>query len=483
MAHFGSGGNAVSDWLDAARNGTQRFIGLWADTQSAYALYAADAAAPRLIRVLVENGCYPALSPHRPAAAWFERMVRDLWGHVAEGATDPRPWLDHGRWPVTRPMAMLPQSRGPGAPEPPTFLPTAGEDLHQVPVGPIHAGVIEPGHFRITAEGETVLRVEALLGYTHKGTLALMRGKSPRAAARYAARLSGDSTVAHSIAFARAAEAASGVEAPARAAALRAVMAEIERIASHLRDIGMVCGDVALAAIEATCEQLREELLRASADAVGHRLMMDMVIPGGVAADLLPAGAAALREAADAIAGAMPDLRQAYESYASLTDRMTGTGVIAPALAYAFGAGGYTARASGQRVDARVLPGYAPYERLASEIVTLDTGDVDARLRIRFAEIDESLSILRGLLTALPEGTLVAALPQATGEGIGWAEGFRGDCWCWLRLDVGLIAAAFLRDPSWMHWPLLEAAVPGHTIGDFPLICKSINASISGVDL
>ncbi|HKM63379.1 MAG TPA: NADH-quinone oxidoreductase subunit C [Acidisphaera sp.] len=473
----------MTEWLTAARDDTQRFIGLWADTQVVYALYAPQADPPRLLRTEVENGRYPALSPHRPAAAWFERAVHDLWGHTADGAVDHRPWLDHGRWPVTHPLAIRPEPRVGGAPEPPTFLPAEGDDLHQVPVGPIHAGIIEPGHFRFTAQGETVVRLETLLGYTHKGTLALMRTKSPRAAARYAARLSGDSTVAHSIAFARAAEAASSVEAPPRAATLRAVMAEVERIANHLGDIGAVCGDVAFAAMQATCGQLRETLLRACAQAFGHRLMMDAVIPGGLAADILPEGAAALRAAADTIAASMPDIRRVYDGYASLTDRMTGTGIVPPGLARAFGAGGYVARASGQRVDARAEPGYPPYDYHPRPVTTLDAGDVDARLRIRLAEIDDSLSLLRDLLHVLQAGPISVGLPQASGEGIGWAEGFRGDCWCWLRLDAGLIAAAFLRDPSWMHWPLLEAAVPGNIIGDFPLINKSINASYSGVDL
>jgi len=473
----------VTAWLAAARDETQRFIGLWADTQAAYALYAPEDGPPRLLRAPVENGRYTALSPYRPAAAWFERMVRDLWGHSADGAVDHRPWLDHGRWPVTHPLAARPEPRAGGALEPPTFLPAEGDDLHQVPLGPIHAGVIEPGHFRFTAQGETVVRLEALLGYTHKGTLALMRTKSPRAAARYAARLSGDSTVAHSIAFACAAEAVSSVEAPPRAVTLRAVMAEVERIANHLGDIGAVCGDVAFAALPAMCGQLREALLRASAQAFGHRLMMGAVIPGGLASDILPDGPAALRAAADTIAASMPDIRRIYEGYASLTDRMAGTGIVPPALARVFGAGGYVARASGLRVDARVAPFYPPYDYHPPAMTTLDAGDVDARLRIRLAEIDDSLSLIRDLMRSPPAGPIAVALPQASGEGIGWAEGFRGDCWCWLRLDAGIITAAFLRDPSWMHWPLLEAAVPGNIIGDFPLINKSINGSYSGVDL
>ena len=262
-------------------------LALWADPLRVHALLH-EPGAWMLASTAVQDGRYPALSPQRPAACWFERMIRDLWGHTAEGARDQRPWLDHGHWPVTAPLSPHPPARLAPA-GPPEFLPVAGEAHHQIPLGPIHGGITEPVHFRISALGETVERLEIRLGWLHKGTLGLMRGKSPRAAARFAARLSGDSTVAHALAFARAAEAACSTEAPPRAAALRAAMAEVERLANHLADCAAIAEAAAFAPLPARLVWHREALLRAAAVAFGHRLMMDAVVPGGVAADIAPA--------------------------------------------------------------------------------------------------------------------------------------------------------------------------------------------------
>jgi Ni,Fe-hydrogenase III large subunit len=463
--------------------GAPSLLALWADAARVYALlHDAPASAWLVASTSVEDGRYRALSPHRPAAAWFERMIRDLWGHDAEGGRDGRPWLEHGRWPVIAPLSPRPVPRlSPAAPA--SFLPVEGEDYHQIPVGPVHAGIIEPGHFRFSALGETVVRLEIRLGWLHKGTLGLMRGKSPRAAARFAARLSGDSTVAHSVAFARAAEAATLTEAPPRAIALRAAMTELERVANHLGDCGAIAGDAAFMFLPARFGWHREALLRAAAVAFGHRLMMDAVVPGGVAADIVPGGAEAILRALAALEEELPELTRIYGDYATLADRLVGTGVVTPSLVAAFAAGGFVGRAAGRAFDLRRSPGYPPYDRLAFEVPLLAEGDVDARVRLRLTEIGESLRLLRALLADLPEGGVSVPLPQAAGEAIGWAEGFRGDIWHWLRLEGGQIAAVFMRDPSWLQWPLLEAAIGGNIVADFPLCNKSFNCSYSGVDL
>jgi Ni,Fe-hydrogenase III large subunit len=476
-----------TSWRVLAGTPGPPLVALWADTTHVHALFAEEARREVLAASCpVEAGHYPALSPWRPGAAWYERMIADLWGHRADGGVDDRPWLDHGRWPHTVPMAPRPGPPGP-PPEPPAFLPVPGAEeggeLHQVPVGPIHAGIIEPGHFRFSCLGEAVVRMETRLGYTHKGTLTLMRGKSPRAAARYAARLSGDATVAHSIAFARAAEAAAETEAPPRAAALRAVMAEVERIAIHLGDIGAIINDAAFSLGLARFAYHREMVLRATAIAFGHRLMMDAVVPGGVAADIAPGGPEALRRALAAVTAELPSLARLQDDVASLADRLIATGVVPPGLAETYAAGGTVARAAGRDFDARRWPGYPPYDSLDFTVPVLPDGDVDARVRVRFAEIEQSMRIVQMLLAKLPEGAVSAPLPPATGEGIGVAETFRGDAWHWLRLDHGVIAAAFVRDPSWAHWPLLEAAVRDIVIADFPLCNRSFNAAYSGMDL
>ena len=366
------------------------------------------------------------------------------------------------------------------------FLPAEGAPLHQIPVGPVHAGIIEPGHFRFSANGETVVRLEERLGYVHKGTETLMRGADVAHAARLAGRVSGDSTVAYAWAFANAVEAALGAAPTSRATALRTIMAELERIANHLGDIGAICNDAAFAIMQAHCAVLREQILRVSKLAFGHRLMMDRITPGGVASDLPAACAAEISACLDEIARVLPGLMNVYDTTASLQDRTVSTGKVLPALVAQFAAGGFVGRASGRSFDARRATPYAPYDALAFDIPALEEGDVDARLRIRAGEIEQSTRILRQLLKDLPSGELKIDLPKAARvcEGVGFVEGFRGDIFVWVRLDAnGMIARAHLRDPSWFQWPLLEAAIEGNIVADFPLCNKSFNCSYSGHDL
>ena len=456
-------------------------LALWADPTQVFALLHDAAAGFFPVSVGVADGRYAALSPHVPAAAWFERMVRDLWGHVAVGGTDGRPWLDHGRWGQAAPLAARPAPLAvtPAASE---FLEVLAEDFHQIPLGPVFGGIGEPGHFRFSAIGETVLRLEVRLGYAHKGTLGLMQGKSPRTAARFAARISGDATVAHAIAFARAAEAAAGTEAPPRAQALRAVMAELERIANHFSDIAAMAEAAGFFLPAAPAMRLREAVLNAADGAFGHRLMMDCTIPGGVAADLDAGGVDAIRGALAGLDRDLAGLVRLIDGSSSLADRLA-IGAVAPVLVARCAAGGPVGRAAGRAFDARKTPGYAPYDALSFEVPTLHSGDAEARLRIRLAEIRESTGLLLSLLENLPEGAVSVSLPLASGEGIGWAEGCRGDVWHWLRLEGGMISAAFARDPAWLHVPLLEAAMAGAVVADFPVCAASFGGSVSGMDL
>jgi Ni,Fe-hydrogenase III large subunit len=458
-------------------------LALWADTQQVHALLLQPSPVlPLAVSVPVEGGAYPALSPARPVAAWFERMVRDLWGHRAEGAVDLRPWLDHGAWGSAHPMSPRP-SAVTGSPDPPEFLPAAGDNLQQLALGPIEAGLANAAHLRLTGLGELTLRVEARLGYTHKGQMTLMRGKSPRAAARFAARLAGDATVAHAIAFARAAEAAAGVAVPPRAQALRAAMAELERISRHLADLGAVSSAAGYAPAASAAELLREALMQAAKAGFGHRMMMDCAVPGGVAVDLSDASAAPLRRALERIAEALPELADRCTKPAGLRDRLAGAGVVPPALAARFALGGVAGRASGRGFDARLIEEAGLYQSLGLAVPTRREGDALARQHIRLAEIAESARLARALLASLPEGPLTVALPTASGEGLGVAESFRGDVWYWLRLDGGLIASMFPADPSWRIWPALEAAAAAGETEDLPLCRLSLNPSVSGVDL
>jgi Ni,Fe-hydrogenase III large subunit len=291
--------------------------------------------------------------------------------------------------------------------------------------------------------------------------------------------------VAYSLAFAAAVEAALGGTPPPRATALRAVMAELERLANHLGDIGAISNDAAFALMLARTSCLREGVLRAAATAFGHRLMMDRVVPGGVAADITGEGIAAIRAAIAAVRAELPELVLLYDGRPSLADRMVGTGTTDPALARAYGAGGYVGRAAGRRFDARLMPGYAPYAALELAVPVRREGDVDARVRIRIEEVAQSLQLVDRLLLDLPAGPCRRELPEAgAAEGMALVEGFRGDVLVWVRLAAdGRIARCHARDPSWFQWPLLEAAIEGNILADFPLCNKSFNCSYSGVDL
>lgn len=455
-------------------------VALWGETGQVHALFLDDE--PLLVCAPVEAGLYAALSPHRPAAAAFERAAYDLWGHRAAGGTDSRPLLDHGRWPVLHPMLPRPAPNA-APPEPPEFLSAEGVGLHHLPFGPVRAGVAEPVHLRLTARGETAVRLQARPGYAHKGTLALMRGKSVRDAARLAARLSGEGTVAHSLAFARAAEAALGLEAPPRAVALRAVMAELERVANHLGDVAAVCESAGAGSLHARFLMHREGVSRACAAAFGHRLMMDRVVPGGVAHDLAPAGTAALLRALDVLDAQLPALVGLYGGHAGLAGRVLGVGVTRRDTVARHAPGGPVGRAAGRSCDARHTPGYPPYDKMRLRVPVLAGGDVDARVRVRLAEIGESVGLLRRLLDAPPPGEVARDLPGGGGEGLGVAESARGDAWHWLRVEGGTVAAAFAADPGWRHWPLLDDAAQGYDAADVPLVLDSFGASWSGVDL
>jgi Ni,Fe-hydrogenase III large subunit len=432
----------------------------------------------------LEGGEYPSVAQLHPPALRPERAIRDLTGLEPWGLPDSRPWLDHDRWDLHYPLG---KRRVPSLETAPyTFLRAEGDGLHQIPVGPVHAGIIEPGHFRFTANGETVVRLEERLGYVHKGIEALMVGADLVRGAQLAGRTSGDSTVAYAYAFSRAVESALGFIVPYRAIWLRALMAELERLANHLGDIGAICNDAAFSLMQAHCGVLRERVLRAADAAFGHRLMRDRIVPGGVTTDLNGDGAAGLRNLLAEIRRRFPALVELYDNTASLQDRTVGTGKLSVDQAREYGAGGYIGRASGRGFDARQVLHYPPYDSLVFDVPVLDDGDVNARVWIRIREVEQSLLLVEQILDRLPKGSIADVVPSVgeCREGVALIEGFRGDVLVWLRLSPdGMIERCHLRDPSWFQWPLLEAAIEGNIVADFPLCNKSFNCSYSGHDL
>jgi len=475
-------------WNSAAvelADGHWTLLGLWGEADGVHmALLDNGSGDIGVVSLECRERRYPSVGQHHAPAIRLERAIQDLFGLEANGLPDARPWLDHGRWGVRHPLGTRTAAPASGARY--EFLPTEGEGLHQIPVGPVHAGIIEPGHFRFTANGETVVRLEERLGYVHKGIEGLMAGADLDRGAKLAGRTSGDCTVAYGVAFARAAEAALDIEAPPHAQWLRALMAELERLANHFGDIGAICNDASFSLMHAHCGVLRELVLRAADTCFGHRLMRDCILPGGVDRDLSPEGMAAIRVLIGEVRRRFPALIELYDNTASLQDRTVTTGLLKPALARQFGAGGYVGRASGRNFDARRSPGYAPYDQLHFEVPVLAHGDVNARVWIRIREVEQSLAIVEQILERLPEGPVRVAVnaPGATREGLALVEGFRGDILVWLRLGGdGRIDRCHLRDPSWFQWPLLEAAIEGNIVADFPLCNKSFNCSYSGHDL
>lgn len=464
---------AISNWT---------LLGLWGETNAVNMALLEEAASQiAVVSLRCPEGHFPSVAKKHLPAMRLERTIRDLHGLEPDGLPDARAWLDHGRWGVRHPLG---ESAAGAPPEQYVFLPAEGESLHQIAVGPVHAGIIEPGHFRFTANGEVIVRLEARLGYVHKGIEALMQRSDLERASKLAGRVSGDSTVAYAIAFARSVEAAMDTEVPARANWLRALMAELERLANHFGDIGAICNDASFAMMHAHCAILRERVLRAANVCFGHRLMRDCVVPAGVTVDLDQNKIAKLRALLAEIGERFPALVELYDNTASLQDRTVSTGILKPELARQFGAGGYIGRASGRAFDARRTLPYPPYDQLSFEVPVLQEGDVNARVWIRIHEIKQSMSVIHQILSRLPDGAIRAELPTRCGEGLAIVEGFRGDILVSTRVtDDGSIERCHLRDPSWFQWPLLEAVIEGNIVADFPICNKSFNCSYSGYDL
>jgi len=434
-----------------------------------------------------DAGC-PDLSLIFPAANRMQRAAFDLVG-VQSDSDDQRPWLWQASWPIDqfplrRDFAASPKWE-PGEEDYP-FVRVAGDGVHEIPVGPVHAGIIEPGHFRFQIVGEKVLRLEERLGYVHKGIEKRFEALPFAEGHRLAGRVSGDSTVAYAWAYAQAAEAISGATPPARASWLRALALERERLANHLGDLGYLGNDGGFAFGLAQFSRLKEEVLRTNLASLGHRLLMDYVVPGGVARDLDPDATAALRDETTRLEREIRVLRDIYDDHAGLQDRFRTCGRVTPALAARLGLAGLAGRASGMPADARCDFPVAPYDALGVRAASHAEGDVAARVAVRFDEAQESLRLVREILDTVPAGALRAKLPAAPAHrtGLGYVEGWRGPVLVALTSGSdGTIRRCHPHDPSWSNWPVLEHAVIGNIVPDFPLINKSFNLSYSGHDL
>jgi Ni,Fe-hydrogenase III large subunit/Ni,Fe-hydrogenase III component G len=499
------------DWAEAAQEAKRlemRMVAVWAAEAGAHdatpgdelPIYAYMAFAhPEHRHALLRTKLDPdkpevhSISSHYVAASRMERSMQDLFGITVLNPLDPRAWLKHEHWPEdahplrrgfagTKPMPSDPGRAGIDYP----YVQSPSAGVYEIPVGPVHAGIIEPGHFRFLAVGEQVLNMEERLGYVHKGIERAMQGKSAVDGVRLAGRVSGDSTVAHAWAFAQACEYAAQKPPPPRASHLRGVLCERERMANHIGDIGAVCNDAAFIFIHAQMQRLREDMARLHKSLFGHRLLMDLVIPGGMAHELDGQGRADLLAQTRDIAAEVERLRSIYADHPSIQERVIGSGVVGVEDARDIGLLGYAGRASGHYPDERIEEAYAPYDHLQPCVPKGRLGDVATRVWVRFEEIADSARMIAQLLETLPEGNIANAwrAPEAGVSGFAAIEGWRGEIAAWVRFGKkGRIDRYFVRDPSVINWLALELAVLDVPVPDFPLNNKSFNCSYSGNDL
>lgn len=487
---------APNEWRELAQDvaaASGRLLALWGSRSLADGdvLRAIVVAPPRalLVTVPLEDGTrrFPGVEDVFPAAGRMQRAVFDLSG-LRSSDPDTRPWLRHAAWPADA-FPLATDAMPPAPPSPVddyAFVRVEGDGVHEIPVGPVHAGIIEPGHFRFSVVGEKVLRLEQRLGYVHKGIERRFTELSILDGHRLAARVSGDSGVAFSWAYCQALERMAAIVVPARGLMLRTLALELERIANHLGDLGALGNDAGFAFGLAQFSRLKERLLRAVEVALGQRYLLDFVVPGGTHRDLAPDDAATLARCLDGIEDEAQVLRGIYEEHTGVRDRFAGTGTVLPELAAWLGLVGLPARASGQPLDLRVDLPQPPYDTLDVQRCTHRDGDVLARVTLRFDELVESLRLVRQILRSMPSGAHVvpATAPAAGSVGVGLVEGWRGPVVVGLEAGAdGAMNRCHPQDPSWHNWPALEHAVIGNIVPDFPLINKSFNLSYSGHDL
>jgi Ni,Fe-hydrogenase III large subunit len=471
-----------------------RLLALWAETPAhadacVRALLCADGNL-LLLSLKLPDGhlIFPGAAGLFPAALRMERAIFDMNG-LRSSDSDTRPWLRHAAWHAhVHPLrdAELPPAPIEPAADDYAFVRVDGDGVHEIAVGPVHAGIIEPGHFRFSVVGEKVLRLEQHLGYVHKGIERRFTELPILEAHRLAARISGDSAVAYSWAWCQALEACAGVVIPPRAAYLRALALELERIANHLGDLGALGNDAGFAFALSQFGRLKERLLRLTEATLGQRYLMDFVVPGGISRAPDCAALRALAAAMPRMAGEVALLRGILDEHAGVRDRFSGTGMVVPALAALLGLTGLAGRASGRAFDLRVDLPCAPYDGLAARKAGSEIGDVGARVSVRFDELAESCRLVELMAGQIPDGEQRIEIPSpAAGKhAIGCIEGWRGPVVIALKVGAdGRAERCHAHDPSWQNWPVLEHAVIGNIVPDFPLINKSFNLSYSGVDL
>ncbi|MEY4744062.1 MAG: hypothetical protein RL272_7 [Candidatus Parcubacteria bacterium] len=434
-----------------------------------------------------ENPRYPSVTAKVVAAHWYERYAMDMFGIVAAGHPDGRRLVHHENVPVgTHPLRkdFAWNSKLAQADVPYPMHHVEGEGVYEIPVGPIHAGVIEPGHFRFNVAGERIITLEGKLFFTHKGVEKILEGKTVEQALPFIERLSGDMAASNALAFCQAAEKISGCDVPERATAIRTILCELERMTMHIHDLANIAGNgTGYTVMAAHGFRIKERLVRLSAALLGNRFWRGAIVPGGLAADI---NDGRLKEAVAAASDAHEEMRALVSMCLSSDgerERLETTGVLTKEAAVALGALGLPARASGIARDTRLTHPYAAYAKHRPEIVTENFGDVYARFIARVRELDDSMRLIKAVTETMPAGQIRVACAAKDGFAIGAVESWRGELLCALRLKDGRIDRCAPRDPSFCNWPLFGEIGPGNIVPDFPLCNKSLDLSYSGTDM
>jgi Ni,Fe-hydrogenase III large subunit/Ni,Fe-hydrogenase III component G len=431
---------------------------------------------------------FPSLAPTLPAVNWQEREIQDWFGVEAEGHPNPRRVALHDNWPDVNPLRKsfaLDSELGPFEGEQHVYRPTLGEGVFQIPVGPVHAGIIEPGHFNFAVAGEPILYLQLRMFYKHKGTEKLFESLPAAKGVHLAECVSGDSAFSHAAAFAMAVEKAGEIEVPFRAQVMRTILLEMERVYNHLADIGAIATDVGFVIANAHAGRIREIALAANERLTGNRLLRGMACLGGVRRDWSAEQVSDLLTAVDRVEREFGALVSLIRSSDSTRERLTRTGILRPEKARALGIVGPGGRASGVDLDVRRDHPYAAYGDLTWRVPVYQEGDVLHRQQVRMDEVAESLAIIRAAVENLPAGPHRAAVgPIPPGRcALAAVEGWRGEILWWIRTgEDDRLERCKIKDPSLNNWPALVEAVQGNIVADFPVINKSFNLSYSGTD-
>jgi Ni,Fe-hydrogenase III large subunit/Ni,Fe-hydrogenase III component G len=442
-----------------------------------------------LVSVPAETPQFPSLATRSFPASRFEREIHDLFGLTPIGHPEPRRLALHQFWPegyhpLRRDVAARRDFTDEGQPFP--FRRVEGAGIFEITVGPVHAGIIEPGHFRFSVEGEEIVSLETRLGFVHKGTEKLFETLPLARTPELAERVSGDESVAHALAYCQALERLAGVTIPPRAAWLRVALLELERLYNHVGDVGLIVNDTGFAWGHAHCFRLREELLRLNARLTGHRLLRGAVVPGGVSESLEGATLAGAAETVGRLVAAFEEIARVCLDNTLVLERLQGTGRLTTRTAREMGVVGLVARASGVDADLRRDAPFAAYADLEVTPAVYSQGDVWARTMVRLDEAREAARLIAVTAQRLPGGAARVPLPPLPegGDALSCVEAWRGPVWYWVRAaGPDTLRRVKIVDPSFRNWPALELAVLDNIVPDFPLCNKSFNLSYSGSDL